>query len=83
MLFTESVRIAINALFANKLRSLLTMLGIIIGVGAVIAMVAVGMGVTQRVTDSIASQQHADYPSGCVHVRRSSRRGRFAYHAEI
>ncbi len=45
MLFTESVRIAINALFANKLRSLLTMLGIIIGVGAVIAMVAVGMGV--------------------------------------
>ena len=55
MLFTESVRIAINALFANKLRSLLTMLGIIIGVGAVIAMVAVGMGVTQRVTDSIAS----------------------------
>ena len=55
MLFTESVRIAVNALFANKLRSLLTMLGIIIGVGAVIAMVAVGMGVTQRVTDSIAS----------------------------
>jgi putative ABC transport system permease protein len=55
VLFTESVRIAINALFANKLRSLLTMLGIIIGVGAVIAMVAVGMGVTQRVTDSIAS----------------------------
>ena len=55
MLFMESVRIAINALFANKLRSLLTMLGIIIGVGAVIAMVAVGMGVTQRVTDSIAS----------------------------
>ena len=49
------MRIAINALFANKLRSLLTMLGIIIGVGAVIAMVAVGMGVTQRVTDSIAS----------------------------
>jgi len=55
MLFTESVRIAVNALFANKLRSLLTMLGIIIGVGAVIAMVAVGMGVRQRVTDSIAS----------------------------
>lgn len=49
------MRIAVNALFANKLRSLLTMLGIIIGVGAVIAMVAVGMGVTQRVTDSIAS----------------------------
>ena len=55
MPFTESVRIALNALFANKLRSILTMLGIIIGVGAVIAMIAVGMGVTQRVTDSIAS----------------------------
>ena len=35
MLFTESVRIAVNALFANKLRSLLTMLGIII-VGAIV-----------------------------------------------
>ena len=47
MLFNESVRIALNALFANKLRSILTMLGIIIGVGAVIAMVSVGMGVRQ------------------------------------
>ena len=55
MPFTESVRIAVNALTANKMRSILTMLGIIIGVGAVIAMIAVGMGVTQRVTDSIAS----------------------------
>ncbi|MBR6268557.1 MAG: ABC transporter permease [Selenomonadaceae bacterium] len=40
---------------ANKLRSLLTMLGIIIGVGAVIAMISVGMGVKKNVTDSIAS----------------------------
>ena len=55
MLFNESVRIALNALFANKLRSILTMLGIIIGVGAVIAMVSVGMGVRQKVTSSIAS----------------------------
>ena len=44
-MFMESVRIALHALFANKMRSILTMLGIIIGVGAVIAMVAVGMGV--------------------------------------
>ena len=36
---------AISALWANKMRSLLTMLGIIIGVGAVIAMVSIGMGV--------------------------------------
>ena len=54
-MFMESVTIAINALFANKMRSILTMLGIIIGVGAVIAMIAVGMGVSQRVTSSIAS----------------------------
>jgi putative ABC transport system permease protein len=55
MLFSESVRIALTALFANKLRSILTMLGIIIGVGAVIAMVSVGMGVRQQVQTSIAS----------------------------
>ena len=55
MLFNESVRIAITALFANKLRSILTMLGIIIGVGAVIAMVSIGMGVRQQVQTSIAS----------------------------
>jgi putative ABC transport system permease protein len=55
MLFNESVRIALTALLANKLRSALTMLGIIIGVGAVIAMVSVGMGVRQKVTNSIAS----------------------------
>jgi len=55
MLFKESVRIAFTALFANKLRSALTMLGIIIGVGAVIAMVSVGMGVRQQVQTSIAS----------------------------
>ena len=47
-MFMESVRIALHALFANKMRSILTMLGIIIGVGAVIAMVAVGMGVRKR-----------------------------------
>lgn len=55
MLFRESVIIAIKALFANKMRSILTMLGIIIGVGAVIAMVSVGMGVRKQVQDSIAS----------------------------
>ncbi len=55
MLFSESFRMAITALMANKLRSLLTMLGIIIGVGAVIAMVSVGMGVRSNVQTSIAS----------------------------
>ena len=46
---------ALTSLYANKLRSLLTMLGIIIGVGAVIALVSVGMGVKSNVTSSIAS----------------------------
>lgn len=46
---------AFTALYANKLRSLLTMLGIIIGVGAVIAMVSIGMGVRSNIQESIAS----------------------------
>jgi putative ABC transport system permease protein len=50
-----SARIAIDALKVNKLRSSLTMLGIIIGVAAVIAMVAVGSGASQRIQEQIAS----------------------------
>jgi putative ABC transport system permease protein len=52
---TSSARIAIDALKVNKLRSSLTMLGIIIGVAAVIAMVAVGSGASERIQDQIAS----------------------------
>lgn len=48
-------RIALRALARNKLRSFLTMLGIIIGVGAVIAMVAIGEGAKRRVQEQIAS----------------------------
>ncbi|WP_026766234.1 ABC transporter permease [Selenomonas ruminantium] len=55
MLFSESFQMALTSLYANKMRSLLTMLGIIIGVGAVIALVSVGMGVRSNVTSSIAS----------------------------
>ena len=47
----ESVRLALSALRSNKLRSLLTMLGIIIGVGAVIGVLAIGNGF-QRFLDS-------------------------------
>src|SRR5215469_9229891 len=51
----QSMKIAFRALRVNKLRSVLTMLGIIIGVGAVIAMVAVGSGATKRIQEQIAS----------------------------
>ena len=47
------VRIAMRALARNKLRSMLTMLGIIIGVGAVIAMVSVGQGAQQQAQQQI------------------------------
>ena len=55
MFLIQSIRIALRALRVNKLRSGLTMLGIVIGVGAVIAMVAVGSGATQRIQEQIAS----------------------------
>jgi putative ABC transport system permease protein len=50
-----SFRIALRALVVNKMRSALTMLGIIIGVGAVIAMIAVGSGAQRRIAEQIAS----------------------------
>jgi len=50
-----SARIAVRALRVNALRSVLTMLGIIIGVGAVITMVAVGAGAQARVAEQIQS----------------------------
>ena len=53
--FGMTVRIAVRALRVHKLRSLLTMLGIIIGVGAVVAMVSVGQGASMQVTQRIAS----------------------------
>ena len=50
-----SLRIALRALDRNRVRSSLTMLGVIIGVAAVIAMVAIGQGATQSVAKQIAS----------------------------
>lgn len=54
-MFWESVVMAVQALISNKLRSLLTMLGIIIGVAAVIALVSIGMGVRAQIESSISS----------------------------
>ena len=55
MLIGEIISVALGALRANKLRSLLTMLGIVIGVGAVIAVVALGTGAQQAVKDRISA----------------------------
>jgi ABC-type antimicrobial peptide transport system permease subunit len=53
MSWLAPLRIALRALAANKLRSVLTMLGIIIGVAAVITMIAVGSGATKRVQEQM------------------------------
>ena len=55
MFLLATIRIALRALRVNKLRAALTMLGIIIGVGAVITMVAVGSGAASRIEEQIAS----------------------------
>ncbi len=53
MLIKEIIMVALKAIRANAMRSILTTLGIIIGVGAVIAMVAMGEGAQQTVEDQI------------------------------
>ncbi|MGH9480809.1 MAG: ABC transporter permease [Terriglobales bacterium] len=69
------VRVALRALTRNKMRSVLTMLGIIIGVGAVIAMVGVGQGANEQVQARIAAMgsnllivQSGSHTAGVVHV---------------
>ena len=52
-MYKESFLMAWASLIANKMRSILTMLGIIIGVAAVIALVSIGNGVKQDIQNSI------------------------------
>ena len=52
MLIFENIKMAFQALLANKMRALLTMLGIIIGIGAVIAIMKVSSSLTNSITDS-------------------------------
>jgi putative ABC transport system permease protein len=51
----STMKISLRALRVNKMRSALTMLGIIIGVGAVIAMLAVGTGASEKISEQISS----------------------------
>ncbi len=55
MLIGETIRVALASIRANKLRALLTMLGVIIGVAAVITVVAMGTGAQKAVEDKINS----------------------------
>ena len=54
MLIWENIRLALTGLFNNKMRSLLTMLGIIIGIGSVIAIMTVSSSLTTSITDTFA-----------------------------
>jgi putative ABC transport system permease protein len=53
-MFTETVKLALRAITRNLLRSFLTVLGVVIGVAAVIAMVTIGNGTTAQVTSEIS-----------------------------
>jgi macrolide transport system ATP-binding/permease protein len=50
----ESLSMAVSSIFSNKLRSFLTMLGIIVGVSAVITMIAIGQGAGAQITEHIS-----------------------------
>jgi putative ABC transport system permease protein len=53
-MLTQNIRSALRALLANKLRSALTMLGIVIGVGAVVALLSIGTGAQASITNRIS-----------------------------
>jgi len=55
MLCSENFKIAMRALRANKLRSVLTMLGIVIGVATVVALLSIGKGATASITSEVQS----------------------------
>ena len=80
MNWLASIRIALRALRVNKMRSILTMLGIIIGVAAVITMIAVGAGAQAQVEEHIESlgsnriiMLHGSVTSGGVRMGAGSR----------
>ena len=54
--FRETLRVALKAIRRNKVRSTLTMLGVIIGVASVIAMIALGSGARASINEQIESQ---------------------------
>ncbi|BFM38751.1 ABC transporter permease [Synechocystis sp. LKSZ1] len=73
MEFQESLKMAVSMLMANKLRSTLTMLGIIIGNASVVAMIGIGQGAQQLATDKLS-----DLGPNVMFVLPGSRRARNA-----
>ena len=55
MLFFENIMLALSSLRSNKMRTILTMLGIIIGIGSVICIDTLGNSLTKTVTDTMES----------------------------
>ena len=77
----DSIRIAVRAMRANRLRSILTMLGLSIGVAAVILLVAVGNGAQRAITEQLAElgpNTLTVLPSGTIGPNATGRRSRAA-----
>ena len=72
MRINELIRIAWEALFKNKIRSFLTMLGIVIGVAAVIIMISISAGTEATIRDRITS-----LGSNLLYVRENFSQGGF------
>jgi len=73
MLFSENFKVALRALRANKLRSFLTILGIVIGVATVVALLSIGQGATASLTNQIRSTG-----SNLLNISPGRRQGTFA-----
>jgi len=73
MLFSENFKVALRALRANKLRSFLTILGIVIGVATVVALLSIGQGATASITNQIRSTG-----SNLLNISPGRRQGTFA-----
>lgn len=82
-LYTNFIEL-LDSLYANKLRSTLTILGIVIGVAAVIAMLSIGKGAQQSITNQIESiGTNLVYVSpGSVRLERRTRSPRIGQHAD-
>ena len=74
MNFLESIKLALNAIWVNKMRSLLTMLGIIIGISSVIAVVALGQG-----SNTMMKKEFENYGVNRAYLRTNWRKNRSYY----